>query len=171
MPSGKIKIGHRDHIINKKFFKKFTEDHPEINITYNDFVLIIRETNKEIARIVTTEQTGFKLPEGHGYIVVTLFKSKKKSIDLANSHKFGKIIYHLNLGTFGKRSAIRWLNKDSFFYYPKIYKFEGCRTFKRQVAKATKEGFMFLEWSSRDFIKFDKISKLQNSNKKIKWDQ
>ena len=170
MPSGKIKIGHRDHIISKAFFKEFKLQNPTMEIEWDEFVKIIRESNKEISRIISTEQNGFKLPEGHGYLTVTSFKSNKKSIDIANSHKYGKIIYHLNLHTFGKRVCIRWFNNNSFNYYKNIYKFQACRTFSRQVVKSTKEGINFLNWSAKDFIKFDKIIKFQNDRRKVKWE-
>jgi hypothetical protein len=170
MPTGKIKIGHRDHIISKKFYDEFLDEYPDINISYKEFVLIIRESNKEIARIVRTEQTGFKLPEGHGYLVVTSYKSNKKAVDIANSHKFGKIIYHLNLSTFGKLCAIRWYNNLGEYYYPRIYKFAACRDFQRDVSHSSKAGSVYLHWSAKDFLKFDKIIKLQNSKNRAKWE-
>jgi len=170
MPSGKIKIGHRDHIVDRKFHKQFLLDNPEVNITWEDFIEIIRTSNEEMVNIASTEQNGFKLPEGHGYLVVVSYKSSNKSIDIANSHKYGKIIYHNNLHTLGKRVCIRWFNNNSFYYYPKIYKFASCRTFARQVAKKAKEGMVFLNWSNRDFLKFDRIIKLQNSKTRVKWE-
>lgn len=169
MPSGKIKIGHRDHILSKKFYKEFLEEYPDIEVSYKDFIMIIRESNKEIARIVRTEQSGFKLPEGHGYLVVTMYKSKKQSVDTLNSHKYEKIIHYLNLHTFGKRSSIRWYNNTGQYFYPKIYKFVSCREFARDVSASTKAGFMYLHWSARDFLKFDRIIKIQNSKNNKKW--
>lgn len=170
MPSGKIKVGHRDHVLGREFYKRFKLAHPEINITWNQLVEIIRESNEEIANIVVNEQAGFKLPENHGYLVVSSYKSTKKSIDLANSKKFKKKIYYLNLHTFGSRIAIRWYHNSYLTsYYPKVYKFMSCRTFARKAAASAKAGFNYLNWSRKDFIKFDKIFKLQNANNNKKW--
>ncbi len=170
MPSGKIAIGHRDHILGRKFFKELKLAHPELELTWSEVVDIIRETNKEIANIITNDQAGFKLPENHGYIVVTSFKSNHKTVDLENTKKFRRAIYHLNLHSFGHRLAIKWINNNRLNYFPKIYKFKACRTLCRQVAKSGKSGFNYLNWSKKDFIKFDKIYKSQENRNKGKWE-
>lgn len=145
------KSGKRDLVISKDFYKNFI-DETNIDISYLDFRNVILASNKAIADIIANGDDSFKLPEQMGYIAVTKYKSKKKSIDWKSTRLLGKKIILPNLHSFGYIHHIRWYKTTLVnFAFNKIFKLEPCRALKRQVAKNVKEGKEYSTWEISDF--------------------
>lgn len=158
-----LKYGNRDHVINSKFFKEYKEKTGS-EISYDDFVNVIKNSNVKIAEIVANEQEGFKLPENLGYIVVTQYKTKKRPTDYNKSKVYDTRVIHNNLHTNGEMGAIRWFNnRINRNFFTTIYKFKGCRTLTRAVSASLKNEKSFLDWSASDFFNHNQVSRLFKS--------
>ena len=152
----------RNNVISEKFFNSIKKD-SKLEIDYKTFQKIILESNSTIFDIVANEPTGFKLPEGLGYLVVTKYKSNKKPIDWKNTHKYKKVIYLTNLHSFGYISHIKWCKFSiARFKYNEIYKFEPCRYLTRKVSANTKAGVTYFNWQNSDFWSTSKLDRLYN---------
>lgn len=160
----------REQVIDKEFFKGFLKVHPELQsiINYDTFKDIILESNQLMFDTVANDDQGIKLPENMGYVAVTKYKSKKKARDWANSIKYGKVIYHLNLHSFGFIYHIKWFKAGiAKFAHNYIYKFEPNRFLKRAVAANVKSGKPYLEWNLTDFWSASKLQRAFNKRFKI----
>lgn len=146
-----LNSGPRDLIIDRKFYKQFIEE-TKIDIDYDTFRSTVIESNKLIADIVVNDDTGFKLPEQLGYLVVTKYTSKKKPIDWINSKKLKKTIYLTNLHSFGYVYHIKWFKKNvANLKLKESFRIEPCREFKRNVAASVKSGKQYHIWQKSDF--------------------
>lgn len=146
-----LNSGPRDLIIDRKFYKQFIEEN-KIDIDYNTFRDTIIESNKLIADIIVNDDTGFKLPEQLGYLVVTKYTSKKRPIDWVNSKKLKKTIYLTNLHSFGYVHHIKWFKKNiANLKLKESFRIEPCREFKRNVAASVKSGKQYHIWQKSDF--------------------
>jgi hypothetical protein len=159
----------RDQVLSIKLWKAFKEKH-EIEISYSDFTKIVKETNKKIHNLVIEDENGFKLPENLGYLCVIKYKTKKKAINWADTKKYGKTIYYLNLHSFGYRCHIKWFKTGiSRFAFNEVYKFAPLKTLRAGVSKAFKADKNYHEWNLKDFWGFNKLEKLVH--KKLKLEQ
>jgi hypothetical protein len=152
----------RNNIITEELYKSFKEENA-IEIDYETFRNIILKSNGIIVDIIANEALGFKLPESMGYIVVTKYKSNKKAIDWKNTKKYGKVIYHTNLHSFGYTSHIKWCKFSlARFKFNQIYKFEFARDFTRRVSSNTKKGMTYFTWNNSDFWNTSKLERFYN---------
>ena len=143
--------GTRDNIISKEFYNKFIED-TNSKVDYETFKAIIIDSNKKIADFVVSDDTGFKLPEQLGYLVITKYKSKRKPIDWVNSKKLRKTIYLTNLHSFGFVHHIKWFKKRiANLKLKESFRIEPCREFQRAVAASVKSGKQYHIWQASDF--------------------
>lgn len=158
----------RNNIITKDLYKTFKKD-TGIEIDYKTFQNIIIESNSTIFDIVANEATGFKLPEGMGYLVVTKYKSKKKSVDWQNSKRLKRAVYLTNLHSFGFISHIKWCKFSiARFKFNEIYKFESARNLARKVSANTIAGMTYFNWQNSDFWNTSKLDRLYNRKYKNK---
>lgn len=143
--------GKRDLVIDKEFYEQFIKE-TNAKIDYATFREIILESNKLIADIIVNDDTGFKLPEQLGYLVVTKYQSNKKPIDWINTRKFKRPIYLTNLHSFGFVHHIKWFKKYAAnLKLKESYRIEPCREFKRNVAASVKSGKQYHVWQKSDF--------------------
>lgn len=156
----KYNIPDRNQILSKELWKEYVAKYNS-NISFKDFSNIIKESNKEIADIVADDEQGFKLPENMGYLCVIKYKTKRKAINWADTKKYGKTIYYLNLHSFGYRYHIKWFkNGISRFPFNEAFKFAPLRIMKTDVSKRIKDGKDYIEWTLKDFWDNNKLEKI-----------
>lgn len=162
-------LPNRDQVLCPALWKAFKEKHKS-DISYADFTKIVKESNKKIYETIINDENGFKLPENLGYLCVIKYKTKKKAINWADTKKFGKTIYFLNLHSFGFRYHIKWFKTGiSRFAFNEVYKFAPLRTMRTEVSKNVKAAKEYHEWTLKDFWDFNKLEKLVH--KKLKLEQ
>jgi ribosome biogenesis protein Nip4 len=128
----------------------------------------VLESNKKICETVVEDENGFKLPENLGYLCVIKYKTKKKAINWADTKKYGKTIYFLNLHSFGFRYHIKWFKTGiSRFSFNEVYKFAPLRTMRTHVSKNAKANKEYHEWNLKDFWDFNKLEKLVHKKLKL----
>lgn len=153
-------LPNRDHILSPELWKAYKEKYNS-NISYKDFTTIVKESNKKIAEFVAEDENGFKLPENLGYLCVIKYKTKKKAINWADTKKYGKTIYYLNLHSFGYRYHIKWFKTGiSRFVFNEVYKFAPLRDTRDKVSKSIKAGKDYVEWTLKDFWDNNKLEKI-----------
>lgn len=162
----KYLLPNRDQVVDMDLWKRFKEKY-ESDISYKDFMTIIKASNKTIYDAVLEDERGFKFPHGLGYIAVTKYRTKTKSIDWAATQKYNKKIYHLNLHSFGWCFHIKWFRTGICnFEFHKLYRMVPHRFLKRALSKNVREGKDYQEWQIKDYWDFNKLEKIYN--KKIK---
>lgn len=164
-----LQLPDRDQVLSPELWKNYKEKYKS-DISYKEFSIIIKDSNKKIYQAVIEDENGFKLPENLGYLVVIKYKTKRKAINWIDTKKYGKTIYYLNLHSFGYRYHIKWFKTGiSRFAFNEVYKFAPLREMRREVSKIIKSGKDYHEWVLRDFWDFNKIEKIVN--KKLKVDE
>lgn len=157
----------RDQVLSPQLWKAFKEK-SKMDISYADFTKIIKESNKKICNTAVEDENGFKLPENLGYLCIIKYKTKKKAINWADTKKYGKTIYFLNLHSFGFRYHIKWFKTGiSRFPFNEVYKFAPLRTMRTDVSKNVKAGKLYHEWTLKDFWDFNKLEKLVHKKLKL----
>lgn len=152
-------LPNRHQVLSPDLWKAYKEKNNS-DISYKDFTAIIKESNKKIASFVTEDPNGFKLPENLGYLCIIKYKTKKKAINWADTKKYGKTIYYLNLHSFGYRYHIKWFKTGiSRFVFNEIYKFAPLRDMRNDVSKKIKDGKDYVEWTLKDFWDTNKLEK------------
>lgn len=153
----------RNNIITKKLHKKFLLE-TGLDIDYQTYKNIILDSNQVIFDTIANDPAGFKLPENLGYIIVTKYKTDKKSTDWQNSKKYKKTIYHTNLHSFGKRGHIKWSKLAiARFKFNRIYKFKACRFLARKVShNITENKVDYFTWKNTDFYSSSKLDRFYN---------
>lgn len=160
------KTGKRFQPLNKEFYERFKEE-TKIEVSWKDYKQIVLDAYKEIMNCVVEDISGFKLPFNLGYLCISCidYRSRKKPIDFANTKKYNKTIYHLNMHSFGKRYTIRWFRVGEPMH-TRLYPFsiEFSREIKRKLATLIKGGKDYNHWSNSDFWA---VSRLERSYNKI----
>lgn len=146
MPSASYKIPNRIGFINRETYLEFKEKYPETDITYKDFVTILKSSNKAIRGVILENPLGFKMPYNLGYLAVDKFKPSKlhPPIDWVTSRKLGRKIPFLNLHTFGYCFSVK-LYPNPRIKPLQIYKMATHRILKRMMAKNIKAGKEYLQ--------------------------
>lgn len=162
---GVNKIGNRVNLLNKENYNEFKLKYPESDITYNNFVTILKESNELINYYILENELGFKLPNNLGYIAVNKFKQRGtyRVIDWKNTNKFNKIVPNLNLHSFGYMYTIN-LFKNPKSNALQVYKFNAHRLLKRELAQKIKKG---KDYYSIDRNFFSKRLNIDNYLKEI----
>lgn len=134
MGIGKNKIQHRVSYLNREGYTEFITKYPDSQITYNQYVDVLKESTCAIRDHILDNTLGFKLPYNLGYIAVDRFKAKDDytAVDWVNTRKLGRRIPLTNLHSFG------YMYKIKLFPNPKInpiknYMFKAHRLLNRMV--------------------------------------
>lgn len=160
----------RDQVLSPELWKAYKEK-TKSDMSYNEFSLIIKESNKKIHEAVIEDADGFKLPENLGYLCVIKYKTKKKAVNWADTKKYGKTIYYLNLHSFGFRYHIKWFKTGiSRFAFNEVYKFAPLRILRTEVSKSIRSEKNYNEWTLKDFWDFNKLEKLVHKKLKLEED-
>lgn len=146
MSSEKNKVRNRVGFINRKAYKLFLEKHPNNTTTYEQYILILKESTKAIRDFILENPLGFKLPYNLGYIAVDKFKGLKDyvGIDWPATRRLGRVIPLMNLHSFG------YFFKIKLYPNPKIkplliYKMNAHRKINRMLAANIKQGKEYLQ--------------------------
>lgn len=163
MGAGLNKIRNRVGFINRKSFNQFikTESYRRfrektgLDITYEEYISILKTSNKEIASFILDNELGFKLPNNIGYIAVTKFKQRDTYIvtDWHNTNKYNKIIPNMNLHSFGYMFKFRLFKNQKLRPF-RSYFMQAHRAIKRELATKIKSGKqIYLELDNSYFNK------------------
>lgn len=156
----KLKCGERYNPLNKKLYKQFIKE-TEIDIDFETFKTIIKDTNQMIHDAIAEEEVGVKLPENLGNIVVTKYKSTKVPTDWHNSKKLNKYVPILNLHSFGYVHHIKWFT-IGVAHHIYTYKFIPYRTLTRKVSQLIKSGKKYFKWENTDFWSSTRMERMFN---------
>lgn len=139
MGANKSKVRGRVNYISKKEYNLFKKKYPTTEITYEEFITILKQSTLCIKNTILENPLGFKLPNNIGYVAVRKFKTGKKyfAVDWPTTLKLGKRIPLTNLHSFGHGFKLE------FFKNPKIkpllaYKLNAHRNLNRSIAKIVK---------------------------------
>lgn len=166
MGIGKNKIRDRVSFINKKTYNIFKKQHPEIS--YDEYINVLKSSNKLIKNYILENEMGFKLPYNIGYIAVNKFKQKDKYriVDWKNTMRLSKFIPITNFHSFGYMFKID-LFKNGMIKPLLLYKLHAHRIIKRDLAKIIKGGKQ--SYSNLDSSYFNKRFAIERIlNKKSK---
>lgn len=148
MPSkgSSLKTGKRFRIVTASFWRRFKRE-TGIEIPYITFSTIINETNSLTAQRIIENTSGFKLPEGLGYLAVTRYKDNKRKIDFKKSKELGFKIYFTNFHSYGYSNRICWFaNQIARCKFHQIYKFIPERKVNRDLGQKTLSGKIYNEY-------------------------
>lgn len=158
MSSKPNKVTGRHGFINRPAYKVFNKKHPEANITYRQYIAILKASTEAIRDHILENPLGFKLPYNLGYIAIDKFKplSGYASVDWQNSKRLKRRVVFNNLHSFG------FLYKIKLYANPKIkplniYRFTAHRIIKRMAAKNIKAGKEYLQIERSYYSKRFKI--------------
>lgn len=164
-------LPNRKQILSKELWKEFIKE-TGVQIAYSDFSDIIKTSNKKIAETVIEDENGFKLPENLGYLCIIKYKTKRKAINWADTKKYGKTIYYMNLHSFGYRYHIKWFKTGiARFAFNDVFKFAPLRDMRTDVSKRIRAGKDYHIWVLKDFWDFNKLEKLINKKLKLEEDE
>src|SRR5688572_13236212 len=164
-------LPNRKQVLSRDLWKEFIKE-TSIEISFKDFSDIIKDSNKKIAETITEDENGFKLPENLGYLCIIKYKTKHKAINWADTKKYGKTIYYLNLHSFGYRYHIKWFKTGiARFAFNDVYKFAPLRDMRTDVSKKIRAGKDYHEWTLKDFWDFNKLERLLNKKLKLEEDE
>lgn len=146
MSSKPNNVTGRHGFINRVAFKVFKNKYPEQEITYREYIDILKASTETIRDHILENPLGFKLPYNLGYIAIDKFKplTSYAAVDWYNSKLLKRRVIFNNLHSFG------YLYKIKLYPNPKInplkvYKFAAHRIIKRMAAKNIKAGKEYLQ--------------------------
>lgn len=140
MGAKKNLVTGRVGFINRQYYKKFVAKYPDCNVTYEEYIAVLKESTMAIRDHILTNELGFKLPLNLGYIAVHKYKPSKKhvAIDWVNTRKYHKLIPFTNFHSMGYSYMIFFF-KNSGVKPLYAYTMNAHRIIKRMLAKNIKE--------------------------------
>lgn len=140
MGAAKNKVTGRLGFINHTGYKLFKKAHPSTDISYQDYIAILKESNECIKQHILTNELGFKLPQSLGYVAVDKFKPSKRhvAVDWINTRRLGKLVPLTNMHSFGYVYKIK-LYKNERIRPLLAYKMDAHRMIKRELAQNIKQ--------------------------------
>jgi hypothetical protein len=149
---------------SRKTYDRFRDEHPEIKLSYLEFVNIIYTFNYGFRDYLLETGMKGKLPWGIGDFAVSKRKPRTKKIledgyelitlpiDWVKTRAAGKKIYHFNRHTEGFKFRIKWFIKSSRFLNSEIWSFKPSRITSRLITHYINQGHQhrYYEW---DLIK------------------
>lgn len=159
MSSGKNKITNRKNFINRETYLEFSKKHPDIS--YTDYIAVLKESTKAIRDNILENPLGFKLPYNIGYIAVDKFKPLRhyRAIDWVNTRRLGKYVPLTNFHSYGYIFDIK--------FYPNYrisalrnYKMQAHRILNRMLAQSIKSGKQYLEIDRSYYSKRFRINEI-----------
>lgn len=170
MGSSLNKVRNRVGYINRVAYKEFIKQYPESGISYEEYILILKESTRSIRDFILNNELGFKLPFNLGYIAVDKYKPGKSTVpvDWVNSRRLKRLIPLTNFHSLG------YMFKIKLYKNPKIkplyaFDMQAHRIIKRMLAaniKQEKGNYISIDRSyfSRRFNIDKYLSKDKKSN-------
>jgi len=130
---------------SKEAYDAFCKKNPKIELSFDNYKLIIYTYNKKIGDYLLETGEIIKLPFGLGSLVINKYKPKSTKITAAGNEmpnlsinwqetkKLGKYVYYLNAHTEGYKYYFMWDYHKARIKYPYIWKFEMCRIHSRKL--------------------------------------
>lgn len=142
MGIGLNKIKNREGFVNRESYNLFIEKNKDSKITYEQYILILKNSLRITKQYILENPLGFKMPNNLGYITVCKYKPKtnRTPIDWVASKKLGKHVPLTNLHTFGYMYSIN-LYANPTIHSIKNYQFVPHRKLKRELGAQLKSGF------------------------------
>lgn len=156
----RVKVDYRSG--SKTCYADFCATHPEINITYNEWLEVIYHFNEDFRNYILDTGEKVKLPLGLGAFSVTKKKRKTKKqspegrefinlpVDWVKTREKGKIIYNFNFHTEGYFFGWMWFKKEARFKFSTLWRFKPSRVSSRMIAhyiKTNKEAqHLYKQW-------------------------
>lgn len=161
MGAGKNKVSNRVNYISRKSYNEFKKKYPDDTTTYEEFMTILKESNKTITKYVLENPLGFKFPKNLGYLAVDKFKTNKDfvAVDWPNTLKYKKLIPLTNFHSFGYAYKLYFYKNMKILPF-RAYKITPQRLIKRLLAKKIKEGDS--EYVKIDRSYFNKRFRIEN---------
>jgi hypothetical protein len=127
------------NILNKELYDKFIEKYPEHKEHgYEQFKKIIYTFNEALWKEAVENRDGVELPESLGNLFIgTCWRTKRKNINFGRSAEYEKTLTNQNHETDGKVCKIFYTNYNNKYRFVNrvMWTFQGCRDFKRTLAK------------------------------------
>lgn len=158
----RVKVDYRSS--SRKVYENFCKTHPEINISYNEWLEILYHFNEEFRDYILETGDREKLPQGLGSFSINKKKRKMKKknldgkefmnlpIDWVKTKEKGKIIYNFNFHTEGNFFGWLWFKKDARFKNSELWYFKPTRVTSRMLAhylNTNKEAqHLYRQWKS-----------------------
>lgn len=146
---GRPKVEYRSTGIQS--FKAYKQEHPNINITYQQFNQILRTCNAMIVDHILDSGEKFRLPYGFGDLSIHKWIPKRwrinkvtgkqvnnYSIDWKKTREKGKHILHLNYHTQRYKFRWVWFISSSRLKYAYVFTFKPNRAASRKLAQYLK---------------------------------
>jgi hypothetical protein len=172
--SGKSKIQNREGFVNRKHYFLFIEKYPESNISYEEYISVLKESSACIQNFILNNELGFKLPLNLGYIAVDKFKPSRtyKAIDWPATLRLGRHIPLTNFHSFGHAFKIK-LFKNPKSKPLEAYVMKAHRLLNRALGKKIKSGKENYINIDRSYFskRFSIENYLSESNKHSQWDK
>lgn len=149
---------------SKATYKRFCKDHPEIKLTYLEFVNIIYSFNYGFRDYILETGMKGKLPFGIGDFAISKRKPKRTKvlengyemiilpIDWKKTKEHGKRIYHMNSHTEGYKFKVKWFIKSTRFIDSELFSFKPSRVTSRLITHYINMGYQhsYYEWDLTD---------------------
>jgi len=134
---------------SKKTYNLFCKTHPDVKVSYKEYVDTIREGNRQFMMKVIDEGSLIKLPWGFGELVIHKYKTRRykevsgykipiMTMDWYNSKRLGKQIRLLNYHTDGFTCRFNWNCRTARIKHSRLWKFFPNREEKRRLASILK---------------------------------
>ncbi len=140
------KVRNRVGFINRQTYKEFAAKPAHEGITYEQYIEVLKESNKAIRDHILDNPLGFKLPYNLGYLAVDKFKGLKNyvAVNWKESRRLKRLIPLTNLHSFG------FFFKIKIYPNPKIkplqvYKMNPHRLINRALNLRIRAGNEYLE--------------------------
>jgi hypothetical protein len=147
------------------FFKKNLVEKHGVTLPFETCKTLIDKCNRNIADAVITENDGFKLPFGLGYVCAGKYIPTNPLTDWKKTKEAGKRVFHLNLHTEGFAVKAYWfrVGRITNTHFHEIYKFSAYKTLGQAISKAFGSGrMMYSEWGVSDFIEKGRLENMMN---------
>lgn len=158
----RVKVDYRSS--RRGAYNDFCAAHPDIKITFNEWIEIIYHFNEEFRDCIIQTGEKEKLPLGLGSFSINKKKRRMKTnnsegrefinlpVDWVKTREKGKIIYNFNFHTEGYFFGWMWFKKEARFKYAYIWHFKPTRVTSRMLAhhiKTDKEAqHIYRQWKS-----------------------
>lgn len=156
----RVKVDYRS--TSKETFKRFCEDHPNLNLSYTEWADILCTFNEEFRDHILETGNREKMPHGLGSfsIIKKKRKLKKKTpdgkefinlpIDWKKTREKGKKIYIMNSHTEGYFFGWIWFKRQARTKFATLWRFKPSRVTSRMIAhyinKDNKYQHLYRQW-------------------------
>ena len=147
---------------DKKNYNNFCEEYPNINLSFDDWKLIIYSYNENFREYILETGEKARLPAGLGDFSIKKKKRKRTKevngkefinlpVDWKRTKEKGKKVYNFNFHTEGYYFGWVWFKRSAMFRHSDLWYFKPSRTTSRLLnhyLKVDKEyQHIYQEWS------------------------